>query len=255
MRHLGGGGFGGGPMATRLTIAIGAISILLTLLARSGFDPTAHLLFQPSGLLAGKLWQPLTYAVVYPLLRYGIFGFLLSLYFLYLVGSQVEAVLGSKRFLGFFFAAPALGAIVATPIAYLLGAPHFLYSGLWAALGALTILFAHFFSHQPIYLMFVLPVQGRTLTWISFGIVGLYALVGGLVAVLPAFFSMLAALAFTRDLFQPRRAWLRFRAWQIERKLKRRTGRFSVIDGEKKDDPPFRRRAKGSDDERGPWLN
>lgn len=250
-----GGGFGGGHYATRLTFIIAGVSVLVTILGRTGGAGAllSHLLYRPAALLRGELWQVLTYTFVYPLHSQGIFGFLISLYFLYMVGSQVEAVLGSRRFLGFFLAIPALAAIVTLPFAYLFGFAGYAYSGLWVALGALTVLFAHNFAHQPIHLMFVLPVQGRTLIWISFGILGLYAVIGGIAGVFPAFLGMLFAVAFNKGLFQPRRAWLRFRAWRIERQLKRRTGRFSVIDGDRKDEPSDRFRR--SDGDRGPWVH
>lgn len=244
-----GGGFGGGHYATRLTFAIGGISVLVAVLGRGGAGLLEHLLFRPSAVVHGELWQVFTYTFIYPLHAQGIFGFLLSLYFLYAVGSQVEAAMGSRRFLGFFLVVPALAAVLTIPFAYLFGFQGHAYPGVWVALGALTILFAHHFAHQPIHLMFVLPVQGRALVYISFGIVVLYALLGGIAGVFPAFVSMLAALAFTRGLFRPRRAWLRFKAWRIERSLKRRAGRFSVIDGDRKDDE------RKSDERRGPWIH
>lgn len=245
-----GGGFGGGHYATRLTFLIGGLSVVLALVTRGDGGKLLNLLlFQPAAVLRGAVWQPLTYALIYPLHAAGIFGFLISLYFLFMIGSQVEATIGSKRFLQFFLLAPVVGAIVTIPFAYLLGFAHQSpIPGLWGALGALTILFAHHFAHQPIYLMFVLPVQGKTLIWISFGIVGLYAILGGLGAVFPAMVSMLFALGWARGILQPRRAWLRFRARRIERQLKKRASRFSVIEGERKDE------ARRSND-RGPWVH
>lgn len=249
-----GGGFGGGGYyATRLALVIGGLSVLVALVSRAdGGRLLGHLLFRPAAVLRGEIWQPLTYALIYPLHAQGIFGFLISLYFLFMIGSQVETTLGSKRFLQFFLLAPAIGAIVTIPFAYLLGFQGHAYPGLWGALGALTVLFAHHFSHQPIYLMFVLPVQGKTLIWISFGILGLYAILGGVAAVFPAFIAMLFGLGYAKGVIEPRRAWLRFRARRIERQLKKRASRFSVIDGERKDgDPPSRR----SNSDRGPWVH
>src|SRR5690606_25922176 len=104
---------------------------------------------------------------------------------------------------------------------------------------------AHHFAHQPVYLMFFLPVQGRALVWISFGIAGLYAILGGIGPVFPALVTMLLALGYARGILEPRKAWLRFRAKRIERQLKKRAGRFAVIDGERKDDEP----------RRGPWIH
>ncbi|AKU91489.1 Integral membrane protein [Vulgatibacter incomptus] len=245
-------------MTTRLTVVIAALSILVAITGNvypGGL--LGHLIFRPSSVLAGELWQVVTYALVVPLPSGGaIFSFLISLWFLYSIGSQVEAVLGPRRFLGFYLGASALGALATIPFAYLFGFASAPYTGLWVALGALTILFAHHFARQPVYLMFVLPVQGRQLTLVAFGILALFAIVDGPARMLPAFFSMVAALAFANGLFRPRRAWLRFRAWRIERELKRRTRRFSVIEGEKKgDDRTNVARPKRSDDGSGPWLH
>lgn len=245
-------------MATRLSLTIAAISVLTAIAANvvpGGL--LQHLLFTPRMAMSGEFWQVVTYALVVPLQSGGaIFSFLISLYFLYAVGSQVEQVLGSKRFLGFYLATTALGAILTIPFAYLFGYESMMHSGLWVGLGALTILFAHHYAHQPVYLMFVLPVQGKQLIYVSFGILALFAIIEGPMEVLPALVGMLAALAFAYGLFRPRRAWLRFRAWRIERELKRRTRKFSVIDGEKKSAKPTNvLPLKKSDDQRGPWLH
>lgn len=261
MRQRGGGGFGAGfsmaSMATRLTLAIAGLSIFVAIagkLVPGGL--LRHLLFTPAMVVpGGELWQVVTYALVVPLSGPGLFFFLISLYFLYAVGNQVELVLGPRRFLGFFIGTTALGAILTIPIAYIFGFQLAVHSGLWAGLGALTILFAHHFGDQPVYLMFVLPVKGRQLIYVSFGIVVLYGILEGISAVLPAFLSMLAALAFAFGLFRPRRAWLRFRAWRIERTLKRRTRKFSVIDGEKKGSEPTAIFPTRRDDRGGPWLH
>ncbi|WP_373044525.1 hypothetical protein [Vulgatibacter sp.] len=258
-RYSGGGGFGGGggPMATKLTVAIGALSILVAISGRMGGGGLLqHLLFTPALAVRGELWQLVTYALFIPLgSGAGIFGFLISLYFLYAIGGQVESVLGSRRFLGFFLIVPALAAVVTIPFAYLFGWQFVTHSGVWVALSALVILFGHHFAHQPIYLFFVLPVQGRQLIAIAFGILALYAILDGVAQVFPELIGMLSALAFAYGMFQPRRAWLRFRSWKIERELKRRHSKFSVIRGgreERERKPPTE---KKSDGERGPWLH
>jgi len=240
-------------MAVRLTIAVAAFSILSAL---SGHLLANHMLLTPNRVVAGELWQVVTYALVVPLSGGGaIFSFLISLYFLYAIGSQVEAVLGSRRLLGFYVGTTALGALVTIPVAYLAGRQGATFPGLWVGLGALTVLFAHQYARQPIYLMFVLPIQGKQLIYVSFGILALFAILDGPLFALPAFVGMLAALAFANGLFRPRRAWLRFRAWRIERELKRRTRRFSVIQGEKKGDANVLPLQRKDDQGSGPWLH
>ncbi|HEY0839664.1 MAG TPA: rhomboid family intramembrane serine protease, partial [Vulgatibacter sp.] len=119
-----GGGFGAsGPMALRLTFAVGALSVLSAIAANMVPGGLLdHLLLWPDRVIAGELWQVVTYALVVPLPNGGaIFSFLISLYFLYAIGSQVEAVLGSRRLLGFYIGTTALGAIVTVTIAFLFG--------------------------------------------------------------------------------------------------------------------------------------
>lgn len=219
-------------MSARLAIAIAVLSILLVLFRNLGGNLTGLLLFTPADVMGGQVWQVITYALVMPL-RSGsdIFAFLISLYLLYALGGRVEAAIGSRRFLGFYLGVAAVAAIVTVPFAFLFGWQFLTHGGVWVSLSALVILFAHQYAHQPIYLFFALPVQGRQLILLSFGILGLYALVYGLGPVFPEAIGMLCALAWTHDLLRPRRAWLRFRAWRIERELKRRNRRFAVIPG------------------------
>lgn len=253
---------GGGSMATRLTIAVAAISILATAASTFGFGSiVAHLLFTPALAVRGEVWQVVTYTFIDPIGGgFGVFSFLISLYFLYAIGGQVEAAIGGRRLLWFFVGSSAVGAIASIPFAYLLGFASHTQAGLWVALGALTILFAHLYANQPIYIMFVLPLQGRQLVWLSFGVLALLALTSGVASVLAAFFAMLGALLWSRgsmriELASPRRLWLRLRAWRIERQLRRRSSKFSVIEGgrgEEDENPPPPRK---SHDGRGPWLH
>jgi membrane associated rhomboid family serine protease len=255
----GGGFFGGGSMATRLTIAVAVASIGATAASRFGAGSTVlHLLFTPALTVRGEVWQPFTYALIDPIGGgFGVFSFLISLYFLFAIGGQVEAAVGGRRFLALFVGSAAVGAIASIPFAFLLGSAATTYPGLWVALGALTILFAQIHANQPIYLMFVLPLQGKQLVWVSFGVLALLALTSGLDSILQAFFGMLAALLWSRGSatvrFSPRRAWLRFRAWRIERQLRRRSSKLSVIRGGREDEnpPPPRK----SEDGGGPWLH
>lgn len=256
-----GGGFAGGGRVTRkLVIAIAASSILLALVARTGPGARLYelLLFSPVDVLRGQLWQVVTYAFLHPILGGGfaILSFAFALLFLWSIGGQVESILGSKRFLGVFVGLAGLGALLTIPFALLLGAGGFQYHGVWVALSGLIILFADAFPGQTILFSLFIPVRGRTLILLAFGFVGLYAIASGPAQVLPEFFTMVAALAYSRGLFRPRRAWLRFRAWRIERELRRRSSHLSVIPGERdRDRGPHAEKRETDHEGRGPWLH
>jgi membrane associated rhomboid family serine protease len=254
------GGFGGGgPVTTKLVIGIGAASVVLGLLARTG--PGAYLfqqlLFTPADVLGGRLWQVVTYAFVYPFLgdAFRVFGFVFALLFLWSIGGQVEAILGSRRYLGVYVGLAGLGAVITIPFALLLGAADATYDGVWVALSGLIIVFADAFPQQTILLNLFIPVRGRMLIALSFGLLGLMAIATGPASVLPEFFTMVSALAYTRGLFRPRRAWLRFRAWRIERELKRRSSHLSVIPGDRDRERGPHARDRKPDGRGGPWLH
>lgn len=257
-----GGGFtGGGRVTTPLVIGIAVVSITLSLLARTdlGARIVEELLFTPSDVLQGRLWQVISYTFVYPILgnAFRVFGFVFALLFLWSIGGQVEGILGSRRYLGTFIGLAAMGAIVTVPVSLLLGTSGVTYDGLWVALSGLIILFADSFPNQTILLGLFIPVRGRTLIVFAFGIVGLMAIATGVASVLPEFFCMVAALAYSRGLFRPRRAWLRFRAWRIERELRRRSSHLSVIPGDRDAERgPHAPDPKRDDEKRGgPWLH
>ncbi len=255
---FGGGGFsGGGRVTTPLVIGIAIVSILLSIGANTyaGQEVLVHLRFSPARVIHGELWQVVTYAFVHPLQTVGILGFIFGLLLLWSIGGQVEAVLGPRRYLGFYVSAAALGALVTIPLALLLEQSGTSHDGVWVGVGAIIVLFAREFADRQILLMFVLPVKGKWLIAASFGFVGLAAIVAGPVTVMPEFFAMVFALAWAEGvLASPRKLWLRFRAWQIERELKRRSSHLSVIRGGEDDadlPPPPRKK----DDGKGPWLH
>jgi membrane associated rhomboid family serine protease len=248
-------------MALRLAVVVGALSILATAAERIGGSWATwvdYFRFSPIAVLHGFVWQVVTYALFEPIGGgFGVFNFLISLYVLYVIGGQIEAAVGPKRFLSFYLLSAVVGAVCTLLVAAALGPQSLLYSypynGLWVGIGAMTVYFAYLYGNQPIYLFFVLPVQGRMLVWVSFGILALLALAGGWMSLLPAFFAMLFAVIKGRGLSlpSPRRLWLRMRAFWIERQLKRRSSHLSVIRGGREQRPPPDKPKDGT----GPWLH
>ncbi|MCX7800401.1 MAG: rhomboid family intramembrane serine protease [Fimbriimonadales bacterium] len=85
---------------------------------------------------------------------------------LYGIGGQLERTWGRPRFLGFFFAMAALGALAFWVGGFLLGTGSVL-AGPWMPLAAITVAWGTLFPNQPVTFMFVLPLTGRWLAWLS----------------------------------------------------------------------------------------
>ncbi len=251
--QAGGFGFAAAGRGTKLLLGLTLGASLLASVAlwqESGRALVLHLLYTPARLLLGELWQPLTYALLLPIQLAGggtggsILSFLFTWIWMWMVGGAVEQAIGPKRLFGVYFGCAALGALAALGATLALGRTGELYTGPSVGLSALTMVFAQRYADRTILLFFVLPVRGPTLMAASFAILGLAALVAGPVQVLPEFFAMIAGVLFAYGLFSPRRAWLRLRAWRIERQLRARSQHLRVVDGgrmtklETKEPPP-----------------
>src|ERR1051325_9451740 len=101
----------GGPPLTRGVKWLGIVTLAVSVLGRAlgdgGEDLVAAVVFQPAAFFAGRVWTPLTYTFLNP----QPFSLLFSLLGLWLIGSALEQAWGTRRFLTFYFATGALGAI------------------------------------------------------------------------------------------------------------------------------------------------
>jgi membrane associated rhomboid family serine protease len=115
--------------------------------------------FSRDGLLSGKVWTLVTYALLHdPENLLHIIGNLLGFYFL---GRELLPLLGERRFLALIGAAVTFGALLWAASNW--GRPGTSLIGLSAAVCALLVLFACLNPDQPITLLlfFVLPVTLR----------------------------------------------------------------------------------------------
>jgi membrane associated rhomboid family serine protease len=95
------GGFGGEalpPMIKRLLIANVAIFLLQFLAAGSGIDLGEWLALSVDGVLRGMFWQPFTYMWLHGSALHLLF----NMFGLWMFGTPLEQVWGSKRFLRFY---------------------------------------------------------------------------------------------------------------------------------------------------------
>jgi len=108
----------------------------------------------PAAFWHGRIWQ----AVTYMFLHGGVFHILINMFILWMFGSDIERVLGTRRFVSFYFfsgiGAGLLNAVV-TPHADIptVGASGAIYGVLMG--------YALFFPHRRVYLYFFLPIPVR----------------------------------------------------------------------------------------------
>lgn len=113
------------------------------------------------GIRHGYAWQLLTYAFLHPpgdLFDVLIFCF--NLLCLYLLGRDLELLLGTKRFLSLYVAGTLLGAALWLGVNYRFGHYGQSVMGAWPGIAALFTVFACLNANQriPLLIFFVFPV-------------------------------------------------------------------------------------------------
>ena len=206
-----------------------AVSILAAVLGDAGRTLARIVAFTPAELWSGYLWQPLTYTF----LNRDPVGLVFALLGLWLLGASLEQRWGTRRFVSFYFATAALGAVWVWP-----------YAGNWPALEGLIAAFAVLMPSAQIFLYFV-PVKARWMLPISAGITVLYMLMTeAWWAYLPQLFGLGAGVLLAGGV-GPRNLLLRVRVWWIDRRMRR--SRLRVIRGKDDEAGPFTESGRGSD--------
>jgi membrane associated rhomboid family serine protease len=218
-----------------------AVSILTTTLGDRGDRLRTWVHFSPGEFFHGSFWTPLTYTFLNP----QPFSLLFALLGLWLIGSALEQMWGTRRFVTFYFVTSAVAALATAAIGYFAPSVRVSeYYGNWAAIEGLIAAFAVLLPNAQIYLYF-LPVRARWMLPISAGITVLFMLMTGWQPYLPQLFG-LGAGAFFAGGVAPRNLLLRIRVWWIDRRLRR--SKLRVVRG-KEDDAggPFSGGGRGSD--------
>ncbi len=134
--------------AMRLIIANVAM-FLLTMYVMPGFGN--DLVFYPQLVLL-RPWTLVTYMFLHGGWSHLIFNMLVLFFF----GPRVEERLGSRNFLGLYFTAGIVGALLSIPV----GAPILGASG---GMYGVSLAFAYYWPRERIYIWGVLPVEARWL--------------------------------------------------------------------------------------------
>jgi membrane associated rhomboid family serine protease len=240
----GGSPFGGRvPPATRalmITTALASIAIVIAANWLQARSLAVGSLLTPDEVLRGKLWQLVTYALVArdPL------DLVFTVLLLWMFGAPLERRVGPRAFLLGYLGIAALAAVLTVGVGLLIDPVRYgTYGGTAPMMAALVAAFAMSNPDAVILYSFIIPMKGKTLLALDAAVVALYILFSGTAA---PFVPHVAALGlgalWGAGPAGPRRAWLRLRAWWIERKLQR--SHLKLVDEEEEETR-----------KRGPWLH
>lgn len=133
------------------------------------------------GIKHGYVWQVATYSLLHPPGELGtVLIFCFNLLCLYLLGRDIEMLLGTKRFTWLYLGGVALGGLAWLATNYRFGSDHLL-TGAWPGIAALFVLFACLNANQriPLLVFFVFPVtlKPKYLAWaaLAFDLSGFFA--------------------------------------------------------------------------------
>jgi membrane associated rhomboid family serine protease len=212
---------GSGVLATLVVVA----AVVLGLLPKFTED---HLLFTPENVFSRfELWQVVSYLVFpYPSVLSILFGVMILLG----MGSQLEARWGTLRLMQVLFGIGITTAVLTTIVGLF---SRFLGQVPFAGVHVLTLVVWVGFGleqrHHPVN-FWGINVSGYMFALIGFGFSFFMALFGRWQLAVPELFA--AALTyFVVHQRYPGALWMRFRSWQLQRDLDKRSAHLRKIDG------------------------
>jgi membrane associated rhomboid family serine protease len=171
--------FGPGPLSTAIKALIGANVLIFfaQLFVRGLTDRLGLVPF----LVVRKLW--IWQLGTYMFLHGGLFHILFNMLALWMFGTELERIWGTRSFLKFYFVT-GVGAGILTVVFSLLpfSASQQLYQsnviGASGAIYGLLLAYALYFPDRPIYMYFVFPIPARIFV-IIIGAIAFYASISG----------------------------------------------------------------------------
>ena len=230
--------FGPGPISTALKalIAANVVMFLATTLVRS-IDLSAILGLVPV-LVVRRLWiwQPVTYMFLHA----GLFHLLFNMLALWMFGTELERMWGSRYFLKFYFVTGIGAGLLTVAISLLgFGFARMIYVvptiGASGAIYGLLLAYALYFPDRPIYMYFLFPVPAKIFVLIMGGIAFYASLAeAGGVANATHLSGLLVGYLYLKSARIHPMAELKYRylKWRINRVRKK----FDVYSGGRADD-------------------
>lgn len=167
--------FGPGPLSPALKALIGANVLMFVLqLVLPGATWTLGLM--PAAVMEHfRIWQLGTYMFLHA----GIFHILFNMLALWMFGTELERVWGTRYFLKFYFVT-GIGAAALTVLFSLLpfelarGLQHSIVIGASGAIYGLLLAYALYFPDRPIYMYLVFPIPAKYFVLIM-GVLAFYS--------------------------------------------------------------------------------
>jgi membrane associated rhomboid family serine protease len=226
------------PTTLKLLIATGVTTLTCVVALNFGYPQLAQaFVLQPGQVLPGlKVWKLLSYMLfegTEPI------GFLIDLVVLYFFAAWFEQSWGPKRFITFYAIAGGGSAVLVVLLGLVsptvAAQPYF---GIWPVLEALTVAMGMLEPNTQISFYMLFPMRARVMMYLSWGLIALFVVFHGtVVPYLTVLGGVGVGLALSIGANGPRRLWLNFRAAQIERQLRRKSGHLKVVP------PPERKEA------------
>jgi membrane associated rhomboid family serine protease len=170
--------FGPGPLSTALKALI-AVNVAL-FLAQTFFPALTWVLGLMPAAVVGelKVWQPVTYMFLHG----GLFHILFNMLALWMFGTELERMWGTRFFLKFYFVT-GVGAALLTvafswlPFGFAEQLQQSIVIGASGAIYGLLLAYALYFPDRPIYMYFVFPIPARYFVLII-GAIAFYSSLG-----------------------------------------------------------------------------
>ena len=226
--------FGPGPLtpAIKILIGVNVLMFVLTVIMR-GAGITDLLGLQPQATLEGlRIWQPFTYMFLHG----GFFHILFNMLTLWMFGTELERMWGSRFFVKYYFVTGLGAAATQIILSFVPGGfgDQMYFTTTIGASGAVygvLLAYALYFPTRPIYIYFVFPIPAKYFVMIM-GAISLYSSMGataGGVAHTTHLGGLVAAYLYLKGGRTNFLAEIRYRLarWRINRSRRR----FDVYSG------------------------
>ena len=236
-RYVSSFSFGPGPLSSAMKALIGA-NVLIFFVQSLKPALTGMLGLEPQYVVRNFwVWQLATYMFLHG----GLFHILFNMLALWMFGTELERVWGTRYFLKFYFVT-GIGAGILTVVFSLLpfSASQQLYGsiviGASGAIYGLLLAYALYFPDRPIYMYFVFPIPAKIFVVIMGGIAFYASLsgAGGGIANATHLGGLLVAYLYLKSARMDPLGELKYRylRWKINRGRKK----FDVYSGGRADD-------------------